>query len=372
MNKEMKKNNNSITHLEDLACYKELSKKEKKKLQEVLIKHPMRIPEYYYNLIDFNDDNDPIKKLAIPSVDELSSYGEVDTSGESTNTKLPGLQHKYKQTVLVLSTNICFMYCRHCFRKRMVGYTEVEINRRMEETVNYVKSHKEVNNVLITGGDAFSMSNKMIESYLMELSRIEHLDFIRFGTRSLVVYPKRVYKDKELLRILEKYSKEKEIIVVTHFNHVKEITEESKKAIDALKRIGIVVRNQAVLLKGINDSKESLADLLNGLVRIGIQPYYVFQCRPVKGATHFELPLLKATQIVDGAKELLNGLSKGFKFIMSHKRGKIEIVGKTDKEFIFKFHQNKFEEDENKIFFKRIDEVSKWLDFDLNLIENIT
>ena len=254
----------------------------------------------------------------------------------------------------------------------MVGYTEEEINRRMEETVNYVKSHKEVNNVLITGGDAFTMSNKMIESYLKELSIIEHLDFIRFGTRSLVVYPKRVYKDKELLRILEKYSKEKEIIVVTHFNHVKEITEESKKAIDALKRIGIVVRNQAVLLKGINDSKESLADLLNGLVRIGIQPYYVFQCRPVKGATHFELPLLEAIEIVDGAKELLNGLSKGFKFIMSHKRGKIEIVGKTDKEFIFKFHQNKFEEDENKIFFKRIDEVSKWLDFDLNLIENIT
>jgi KamA family protein len=372
MTKEMKKEYKLITKLEDLACYDELSKRKREKLREVLKRHPMRIPEYYYGLIDFDEENDPIRKLSIPSVDELSSYGEEDTSGESTNTKLPGLQHKYKQTVLVLSTNVCFMYCRHCFRKRMVGYSDEEINRRMEETITYVKEHKEVNNVLITGGDSFTMSNKMIESYLKELTKVEHLDFIRFGTRSLVVYPRRIYRDNELLRILEKYNKKKEIIIVTHFNHLKEITYESSLAIKALKERGIVIRNQAVLLKGINDTPKDLSDLLNGLVKEGIQPYYVFQCRPVKGATHFELPLSRAIEVVDQAREYLNGISKGFKFIMSHKRGKIEIVGKTDKDFIFKFHQNKFDEDKNEVFLRPLDETSKWLDFDLNLIENIT
>jgi KamA family protein len=253
----------------------------------------------------------------------------------------------------------------------MVGFSDKEITKRMEETVAYVKEHKEVNNVLITGGDAFTMSNRMIEAYLKELSKIEHLDFIRFGTRSLVVYPKRVYQDNELLRILGKYNKKKEIIIVTHFNHLKEITSESSLAIKALKEKGLVIRNQAVLLKGINDSPNDLSDLLNGLVREGIQPYYVFQCRPVKGATHFELPLSKAIEVVDGAKEYLNGLSKGFKFIMSHKRGKIEIVGKTANDIIFKFHQNKYDEDKNKIFFRPLDDMSKWLDIDLNLVENV-
>jgi L-lysine 2,3-aminomutase len=171
---------------------------------------------------------------------------------------------------------------------------------------------------------------------------------------------------------LEKYNKKKEIIIVTHFNHLKEITYESSLAIKALKERGIVIRNQAVLLKGINDTPKDLSDLLNGLVKEGIQPYYVFQCRPVKGATHFELPLSRAIEVVDQAREYLNGISKGFKFIMSHKRGKIEIVGKTDKDFIFKFHQNKFDEDKNEVFLRPLDETSKWLDFDLNLIENIT
>jgi len=194
------------------------------------------------------------------------------------------------------------------------------------------------------------------------------LDFIRFGTRSLVVKPDRIYDDLDLLKILKKYRKLKEIIIVTHFNHVKEITKESRKAINALKDQGLIVRNQAVLLKGVNDSGDAIASLFNGLVNAGVEPYYLFQCRPVKGGVHFQVPLAEGIDLVNEAREKLNGISKAFRFIMSHKRGKIEIIGKKANEMIFKFHQNKFEEDANKIFAKEIDATAVWLDENLNYI----
>ncbi|MFA7075938.1 MAG: KamA family radical SAM protein, partial [Candidatus Izemoplasmatales bacterium] len=360
-------NKKLIRNIEDTFDYDCYSEEEKKTLTKIVDRHPIQIPYYYYHLIDWNDSFDAIKRQCIPSLDEISEVGDYDTSDESSNTKLLGLQHKYKQTVLVLSTNICFMYCRHCFRKRMVGYSNNEIAKRKERTVTYVKNHPNVNNVLITGGDSFTMSNEMIESYLEELTKINHLDFIRFGTRSIVVFPERIYKDKKLLSVLEKYNQKVKIIIVTHFNHVNEITAESALAVNALCNIGLTVRNQAVLLKGVNDNKESLANLLNGLVAIGVHPYYVFQCRPVKGATHFQVTLSEGIDIVDEARKLLNGISKAFRYIISHKKGKIEIVGKTDDKIMFKFHQSKFEEDANKIFFAPLEENAKWLNDNLEL-----
>ncbi|MGM0496244.1 MAG: KamA family radical SAM protein [Bacillota bacterium] len=369
MTNNIKISKNEIRKIEDVYDYDKLSDEEKEKLQEVIYRHPMRIPKYYYNLIDWDDKTDPIKRMAVPHILELDTSGDYDTSGESTNTKLPGLQHKYSTTALVLSTNVCFMYCRHCFRKRMVGYSREEIMKRMEKTVDYVKKHQQINNVLVTGGDAFTMSNKMIENYLKNLSAIEHLDFIRFGTRSLVVKPERVYKDHELLKILEKYNKQKEVIIVTQFNHPKEITEEARLAINALKEAGCTIRNQAVLLKGINDEPNTLALLLNKLTSVGIHPYYVFQCRPVKYVTHFQVSLSEGIEIIEEAKKKLNGISKAFRYIMSHPRGKIEIFSKTDKHFIFKFHQNKDPEDANKVFMRDIDNSANWLSEDLELIE---
>ena len=362
-------NKRVVSDIDEIFKKVNYSEEEKKNLREIIKRHPMRIPEYYYNLIDFDDVYDPIRMLAVPSVFEGDSLGEEDTSGEASNTKMPGLQHKYKQTALVLCTNNCFMYCRHCFRKRMVGYTKEEILERKDEAIEYIKNHKEINNVLITGGDAFTMSNDLIESYLKDLTKMNHLDFIRFGTRSIVVKPDRVYADLELLEILKRYCKLKEIIIVTHFNHLKEITEESRKAISALKVQGLIIRNQAVLLNGVNDSGDDIANLFNGLVNAGVEPYYLFQCRPVKGGVHFQVPLVQGVEIVNKAKQQLNGISKAFRFIMSHKRGKIEIFGKKDNNIIFKFHQNKFEEDANKIFIKEIDKAAVWLDEDLNYIK---
>ena len=359
----------NIVSIEELENNVDMTEEEKEALKSIADRHPMRITRYYYDLIDWSDVNDPIRKLSVPAMGELDKSGDYDTSGEASNTKMPGFQHKYNTTALVLSTNVCYMYCRHCFRKRMVGYSTEEIMSRMGDSAEYVRNHEEVNNVLITGGDSFTLSNKVIEEYLKHFSEIDHLDFIRFGTRVPVVFPHRIFMDDELLDILEKYNKKKELIIVTQFNHVKEITEEAKKAIAALKKAGLTVRNQTVLLKGINDNPEDLAELLNKLTSVGVHPYYVFQCRPVKFVkNHFQLPLYEGVQIVEEAKKKMNGLGKGFRYAMSHPRGKIEIFGVHDDKMIFKFHQNKYEEDAGKVFLRDVDKKARWLDEDLNPI----
>lgn len=358
-----------LVSLEELESNIHITEEEKENFRIIAKRYPMKVPRYYYDLIDWEDDQDPIRKLSVPSLEELDTSGDYDTSGEGSNTKMQGLQHKYKTTALVLSTNVCFMYCRYCFRRRMVGYSREELISSIKEAVDYVSDHEEINNVLITGGDAFTLSNMVIKSYLEHLCKIEHLDFIRFGTRVPVVFPHRIFMDEELLSLLKDYNSKKSIIIVTQFNHHKEITKEAKQAIASLNEAGLTVRNQAVLLKGVNDHPKELAKLMNGLVNAGVHPYYLFQCRPVKFVkSHFQVPLHEGIKIVNEAKKNLNGISKGFKFAMSHPRGKIEIFGEIEGQMIFKFHQNKYEEDSGKIFFRDIDENAKWLDQDLNLI----
>ncbi len=363
-----KKWKDNLKAIEDVSW--DIDKEEKDILKVVSERYPMSIPKYYYNLIDENDPNDPIKKLCFPNAFEADLMGDTDTSGESSNTKMPGLQHKYSTTALVLTTSACFMYCRHCFRKRMVGSNSDEINNRMKETIKYLKEHEEVNNVLLTGGDSFCMSNEQIENYLKNLVEIEHLDFIRFGTRALVVFPERIYGDQELIDILAKYNDKKKIVIITQFNHPRELTVEAKRAIDMLLKKGIAINNQAVILKGVNDDPKVLAELLNGLTRVGINPYYVFQCRPVKGAkAGFQKTLLESYELVKETKQYLNGIGKRFKLIMSHVQGKIEIIGIENNKMIFKFHQTKYIDNNERIFIREIDVNGKWLDDKLNFIE---
>jgi len=346
------------------------SEDELKVLSEVSNRHPLSIPEYYFNLIDQKDPQDPIKLLSYPSLFEADLAGDYDTSGEGDNTKMPGLQHKYGPTALVLTTNACFMYCRHCFRKRMVGYSVDEINTRMDEAVDYIKSHTEINNVLLSGGDALCMDNEHVEGYLSRLSAIDHLNFIRIGTRSLVVFPERITSDPELIEILSKYHQKKRIIIITQFNHPRELTSEAKDAVDALIRVGITVNNQAVVLKGINDQPEIMAQLLNGLTAMGITPYYVFQCRPVTAVkAGFQLPLIETYQLIRNTRPMLNGISKRFRLIMSHVRGKIELIGLEGNQLYFKFHNAKASEDTGKLFARTMTPTASWLDDDLNLID---
>ncbi|MCW8802258.1 MAG: KamA family radical SAM protein [Candidatus Bathyarchaeota archaeon] len=359
----MKQAQNSICTIEQLKQFTNLSSVEEKKLKKLVEKHPMLVTPYYISLIDWNDEKDPIKKMAIPSIKELNLEGSYDTSGEVENTKMSGLQHKYSQTALILATNKCAMYCRHCFRKRLVGLQTKEIIDRFEDAANYIKQNKQINNVLVTGGDPLVLKNEIIEKLLSILSGLPQINFIRFGSRAPVTYPSR-FEDKKLLKILTKYChSNRRIYVVTQFNHPREITKQSIKAVDNLMKSGVIVNNQTVLLKGVNDNPETLAKLLNELVRIGVVPYYLFQCRPVKRVkNNFQVPLAKAIEIVEETKKHCNGLSKRFRFIISHRAGKIEILGIFDNKVYFKYHQAKNKNNIGKIFTKQINENTFWLE----------
>ncbi|MDG6221916.1 MAG: KamA family radical SAM protein [Candidatus Bathyarchaeota archaeon] len=354
---------NLINTIEQLKEYINLSSKETKKLKRITAIHPMQVTPYYISLIDWDNPEDPIKKMAIPSVDELNLQGSYDTSGEAENTKLQGLQHKYSETALILATKRCATYCRYCFRKRLVGRRENnEIISDFKDAVEYVKNHKEINNVLISGGDPLVLPNKIIKSFLKMLSKVSHLDFVRFGSRTLVTFPSR-FQDDELLEILAEYSSpERRLYVVTQFNHPRETTKQSTEAVDKLLKAGVVVNNQTVLLRGINDNPQTLAELQNRLVRTGVNPYYVFQCRPVKRVKHhFQVPLCKGVKIVEEAKKQCNGHSKRFKYIMSHRTGKIEILGIFGNEMYFKYHEAKERKKLGKIFNRPVDEKTGWL-----------
>jgi len=358
---ELKRN---IRTVERLKKYLKLTKKEEKLLKKVVEIHPMSITRYYLSLINKSDKKDPIRKMMIPSVEELNLEGSYDTSGEKNNTKQEGLQHKYKETALILTTNRCAAYCRFCFRKRLVGLPNKEILHRFNNIVKYIKSHPEIDNVLISGGDPLRLQTKIIDKILSKLSSIPHLKFIRIGTRIPVVFPDRILEDKSLLKTLKKYSRpDRRIYIVTHFNHPSEITKKSISAINKLIESNIIINNQTVLMKGINNNPNTLAELLNKLVAIGVNPYYVFKCRPVKRVKkYFQIPLYKGYKIIKEAKKKLNGHSKRFKYIMAHRTGKIEILGILKNEIYLKYHQAKNPKNIGKFFKKKLNKKATWLD----------
>lgn len=353
----------SVCTIEELKEHIDISLEEEELLREVIKIHPMRITPYYLSLIDKEDKADPIRKMIVPSKEELDLAGDYDTSGEQENTPCVGLQHKYAQTALILSTNQCGAYCRFCFRKRLVGLPNKEILEKFEDVINYIKEHPEINNVLVSGGDPLILPTEVIEQFLEQLTNIQHLDFIRFGSRVPVTFPARILDDEELLAVLKKYTAKKQIYVVTHFNHPREITEESICAVRRLREANIILNNQTLLIRGVNDDPDVLAELQNRLVKIGVNPYYVFQCRPVKRVkTHFQVPLCEGYEIVEKAKAKLNGHSKRFKYVMSHRIGKIEIVGIMGGEMYFKQHQAKNPEDIGKFFKRKLNKTAGWLD----------
>ena len=352
------------TKASEIKDYLGLTEEEEKQMQVILERFPMSVPDYYLSLIDKNDPADPIRRMCIPSLTETDLSGDFDTSGEADNTVQTGLQHKYTQTALVLSTNCCSMYCRHCFRKRLVGVDNTETAKQFDSMMQYIEEHKELTNVLVSGGDSLMLPNHMIRKYLQRLTAMEHLDLIRFGTRIPVVFPDRVLKDPELQEIFREYADKKQIYIVTQFNHPKELTPQAKEVIRIFRKMGIIVKNQTVLLKGVNDDPKVLGQLLRDLTAAGVVPYYIFQCRPVSGVGgHFQVPLMEGYQIVEKAKYMQNGQGKGVRYVLSNTKGKIEILGQLDKtHMVFKYHQSKYPENRGKILIEEITPEQAWID----------
>lgn len=352
----------NLRTVEDLLPHLPLTEEEQRQMAAILDQFPLSITPYYLSLIDFTDPQDPIRKMAIPSIAETDLSGSFDTSGEADNTVIEGMQHKYDQTVMILSTNQCAMYCRHCFRKRLVGLSDEEVAKNFDAMTDYIRAHEEISNVLVSGGDALLNSNDRLERLLSRLVDIPHLDNIRIASRVPVVFPERVTGDDDLLDLLAQYNACKQLYLITQYNHPNELTEASIESIRAFQRLGIPVKNQTVLLHGINDDPEVLSTLLKGLVSIGVVPYYVFQCRPVTGVKgQFQVPLRRGARIVEEAKAKQNGLGKAFKYCMSHITGKLEILGELDGRMLFKYHEAHNPGDLGRVFARELSDEDAWL-----------
>lgn len=354
----------NIRTVEQLKKYLTLTPREEHQIKRVIEHHPMSITRYYMSLIDKHNPHDPLKKMIIPSIDELDLSGSYDPSGEAANTIMPGLQHKYAPTALILTTNRCTAYCRYCFRKRLVGLPTQEIIKKFDEAIKYIRQHTEINNVLLSGGDPFTLATNIIENFVRKLATIPHLNFIRIGSKTPVMAPDRIIEDDELLALLQHYSLPHcKIYVSTQFNHPRELTKKSIRAVNKLIRRSITVNNQTVLLKGVNDDPNTLADLQNQLAGIGILPYYIFQCRPVKRVkVSFQVPIVRGLEIIKETKRKCSGYSKRFRYVMSHRTGKIEILSAVDNYIYFKYHEAKDPHNNSRFFKRRSNMTGGWLD----------
>ena len=363
---ELKKN---ITSVAELKQHLELDEKEQKELQEVAERHPMNIPRYYLDLIDPEDSEDPIRKLAVPSTEEMilaGSMGETtgDPYGDDKHDKGNGILHKYPYTALVVATEYCSMYCRHCFRKRMVGLPNEQTVKNFQEATKYIGEHKEIKNIVMSGGDPMLLPTDALRRMLDPLRDIEHLNYVRIGSRAPVVFPMR-FSDDSLIDLLADFNNDKPLYVPTHFNHANEITPAATEAVKRLRDAGVTVNNQAVLLRGVNDSVEALCELMDGLLKIGVNPYYLYQCMPVERVRHhFQIPLKEGVDLVDDARRKMDGYAKRFKYIIGHDIGKLEICGRVDDTLILKqLHARPgHQEESSRILLRRLNENGGWLD----------
>lgn len=297
---------NRITTLSDLKKYIALTPEEEQGIEKCLETFRMAVTPYYLSLIDLNDPADPIRKQAIPSVEELYFAPEesADSLHEDTDSPVKGLTHRYPDRVLFLLTDRCASYCRHCTRRRLVGQTDNAMPReQIDACIDYIRQHPEVRDVLLSGGDVFMQSDEMLEYVLSALRKIEHVEVIRLGTRTPVVMPQRITQN--LCDMLKKYHP---IWVNLHFNHPNEITPESTAACARLADAGIPLGNQSVLMAGVNDCVHVMRKLVNDLVKIRVRPYYIYACDLSLGLSHFRTPVSKGIEIIEG----LRGHTSGF------------------------------------------------------------
>jgi len=296
---------NRIETLDELKSLISLTEDEENGIRVSLQTLRMAITPYYLSLINFENPECSIRRQAIPTINETyhTESDLEDPLHEDEDSPTPGLTHRYPDRVLLLITDQCAMYCRHCTRRRFAGQTDCESSSdRIDKAIEYIAKTPAVRDVVLSGGDALLVSDAKLESIVQRLRAIPHVDIIRIGTRTPVVCPQRI--TPELVNMLKKYHP---IWVNVHFNHANEITDESRKACALMADAGIPLGNQSVLLRGINDCSQIMKRLVYDLVKMRVRPYYIYQCDLSQGLGHFRTPISEGIEIIENLRGHVSG-----------------------------------------------------------------
>ncbi|MFA5156544.1 MAG: KamA family radical SAM protein [Candidatus Omnitrophota bacterium] len=293
---------------EELSQVIKLTPEEEEGLKKASGRLSLAITPYWATLIDPDDPDCPLRRQSVPVKTEfvVSPHEMVDPCAEDRDSPAPHLVHRYPDRVLLLATDHCAMYCRHCTRRRLVGERSIEetdFSTRFDAAIDYIKANRKIRDVLISGGDPLTLEDDQLENLLQKIRSISHVEFLRIGTRVPVTLPQRI--TEKLATMLKKYSP---VWMSIHFNHPKEITKRCKLACDMLSDSGIPLGSQSVLLKGINDRPYIMKKLVQELLQIRVRPYYIYQCDPVKGTQHFRTPVAVGINIM----EKLRGHTSGY------------------------------------------------------------
>ncbi len=319
---------NSIRDLDVLRQIINLSEPEVQEIEKVGRLHRWSISPFYASLMDPDDSSCPIRQQSLPSAREIiNTVEDAQPLVFDERSPAPLITRLYDDRLIIKLTNMCTVFCRHCQRKKDIDSRDVFPDASsVEKALDYIRENREIRDVLLTGGDALALPDDQLDSILTQLGRIPHVEIIRLGSRMPCVLPQRI--TPELCRVLEKHDP---VYLNTQFNHPREITREARKAVDMLTRAGVVVRDQTVLLKGVNDDAETVKRLMQGLLRIKVAPYYLFLCKRIEGALHF------CTTVEEGRKiiEQLQGHTTGMAVprLITHVtdgRGKVPIYPRIE------------------------------------------
>lgn len=296
-----------INSVNELSRHLSLSRQRLSSLEEVVKAYRIKIPDYYFSLVDRAlGDRDPIGRQCLPSPDELSrqSFENRDPLGEEKDSPFSCLVHRYPDRVLLLVTSNCFMYCRHCTRKRIWNKKINEpYYEEIDKAINYLGANPAIREVIVSGGDPLTLSTQRLDDILSKIYSRKNIKVIRIGTRAPVVFPRRI--DDRLCQMLKKYDN---IWINVQFNHPREITPQSASACRSLQRMGIPLSNQSVLLKGVNDDVGVMRKLCQKLQEIRVRPYYLFQCDPVNGTDHFRTSPWQGREIIRKMQGFTSGM----------------------------------------------------------------
>lgn len=298
---------NRLTTLADFERIISLTEAEKQAFDHCGEKFKVAVTPYYASLISPNDANCPIRLQAVPSPLELGAqaFEKEDPLSEEAQSPVRGIVHRYPDRVLLYTNHNCAVYCRFCTRKRKVGNPNSMPDRDEEdEAIAYIAANPQIRDVILSGGDALSLSNNRLAQLLEKIYAIPHVEIIRIGTRNLVTLPQRI--DDELAKILARF---RPVFVMTHFNHPLECTREAYFACQKLTANGVSIFNQSVILRGVNDSAETLKQLNQKLLLMQVKPYYLYQCDAVFGASHFRTTLEECLAILQNLQGATSGLA---------------------------------------------------------------